>query len=267
MKSLAELAGIPIEWNENHDNLIFGSDLLVKEKKFRLRHELSSVLPDENAWLPGDAIQYWMYNGISLQEHTEAFAQAGIQYELTLLFPGRFGAQRSKTLGHIHSFPPNSSLNYAEVCEVIQGEAYFVFETLNLSERSAPIFYAVHARQGDKVVFPPNLHHLTINAGDDMLLFSDLICVDAKADYVPLSAMQGAAYLYGESDWMKNPVYQMSAPLKIIQARPFPNAGLTPHVPLYDLIIRLDLEQLSWLCKPEQFLRTFPELADGLPLV
>lgn len=197
----AEWAGIPISWNAAHDEIFFDRALTVKETKSRLRKQLRPVLRDDEACQPADAVQYWMYNGISHAEQAEAYARSGIQYELMLLYPARLGEERSKTLGHIHAFPPGSSLNDAEVCEVVYGEAIFLFQTLVLESRRAAFCYAERAEQGDKVLFPPNTHHLTINAGDDMLLFSDLINVQTRGNYDSLSSMGGAAYRYGRDGW------------------------------------------------------------------
>lgn len=265
MKSLADWAGIPIAWNDRGIDLIFGDRLAVKEIKARKRGQLRPVLPDDDACAPADAIQYWMYNGISLPEHADTFSRLGIQYELTLLYPTHLGNECSKTLGHIHTFPPKGTLSYAEVCEVVWGEALFVFQTLNVERKAAPFCYAVYAQQGDKVVFPPNLHHLTINAGNEPLLFSDLICVDAKGNYDGLSAMQGAAYRYETGitcAWVRNPTYLEAAPLKVYAALPFPEMGLTPDVPLYALVERLTADRLAWLVQPERFAAAFPNVAE-----
>jgi oxalate decarboxylase/phosphoglucose isomerase-like protein (cupin superfamily) len=216
------------------------------------------VLRDDEACQPANAVQYWMYNGISHAEQAEAYARSGIQYKLTLLYPARLGDERSKTLDHIHAFPPDSRLNDAEVCEVVYGEAIFLFQTLDLEKREAPFCYAVRAKQGDKVLFPPNTHHLTINAGDDMLLFSDLINVRTRGNYYGLSAMGGAAYLYGQDGWRPNPNYQSAAPLDVFDAQQYPDFHLTRDVPLYKLI-SLVLEKLDWLTKPELFYQYFPD--------
>lgn len=262
MMSLAERAGIPIQWNGAGDDLIFDPRLTVKEIKSRLRGELRPVLPDEASCAPASAVQYWMYNGISLPEHHAAFAELDIQYELTLLYPTRLGAQRSKTLGHIHTFPPNGKHNYAEVCEVLWGEAVFLFQTLEA--KRAPFTYAVHAKAGDKVVFPPNLHHLTVNVKDEMMLFADLICLQTRGDYTGLSAMQGGAYLCEETGWRANPSYNDAAPFALWEAVAYP--GLLGSVPLYELIWRAP-EQLQWLNEPESFAQFFPQLAAQMPAI
>jgi glucose-6-phosphate isomerase len=260
-KPLPEIAGLPVDWNT--DALTFDERLAVKETKARLRGQLRPVLTNDAACEPADGVQYWMYNGISLPEHAQTFAELGIQYELTLLYPRWLGAERSKTLGHIHTYPPEGKINYAEVCEVLSGEAIFVFQTLDVENRRASFCQAVRASAGEKVVFPPKLHHFTINAGDDVLLFADLISVHARGNYDGLSAMRGGAYRYG-SDWTLNSTYEYAAPLVVREAEDYSDRALTRDVPLYELIWRAP-EQLRWLNEPESFSQCFPELAANLP--
>jgi len=263
MKSLADGAGIPITWNAAGDEVVFDSRLKIKEVNSRSRGELRPVLPDDESCEPANAVQYWMYNGISLPEHAQALANLNIQYELTLLYPGRLGAQRSKTLGHIHTFPPSGKLNYAEVCEVLWGEALFVFQMLDVDQQSAPFCYAVRAGQGDKVVFPPNLHHFTVNASEGMMLFSDFISLNTRGNYDGLSAMGGGAYVYTDG-WSPNPTYRHAAPLQIYEAQEHPAVGLTRDVPLYELIWRSP-DSLRWLDAPDSFGEYFPQLLAQMP--
>lgn len=263
MTTLTELAGIPIEWNADHTEIIFDERLSVKETKTRKRGDLLPVVEDDVACKPTDAVQYWMYNGITLLEHADSFAQNSIQYELTLLHPQRLGRERSKTFGHIHTFPSDreSRVNYAEVCEVLAGEAIFLMQTLDLDNRLARHCVAVRAKVGDKVILPPNTHHLTINASNEPLLFSDLISVHTRGDYSGMSAMHGAAYLYTD-EWIANQQYQHFedvGELELIDAIEYPALNLTREVPLYELIWRSP-DLLGWLDDPDSFQQHFQSL-------
>ena len=252
MTSLRERAGLPIDWNETGDEIIFDPRLIVKETKSRLRGQLRPVVADPSACEPAEAIQYWMYNGISLPEHMETFTRSGIQYELTLLYPQRLGRERSKTLGHTHKrVTAGGQTTHPEICEVLAGQALFFFQTLNADTRSAPRCFVVAAGPGDQVIFPPNLHHLTINAGDDMLLFSDLISLRAQGDYSGLSSMRGAAYLYDDA-WFFNDQYQNAASLQVYTAHDYPLHRWTSEAPLYELIWRSP-DTLRWLNEPDAY--------------
>lgn len=261
MTTLADLSGIPMRFNDAGDELIFDDALTVKETKSRPRGKLRPVVLDDAAVEPVDAVQYWMYNGISFAEHVQAFADLNIQYELTLIYPQKLGVENSKTLGHIHTFPPNSdrAVNYSEVCEVLVGEAVFLMQTLDLANKTAPLVGAIHAKPGDKVVLPPNTHHLTINVGEGMLLFSDLISLNTGGNYTGLSSMSGGAYRYSDGNWTRNETYTDAAELVVQPAVEYPQVSLMRAVPLYDLIHTAP-DSLRWLDDPSVFSATFPDI-------
>jgi len=237
MTSLSERAGVDIQWASD-GTLNFGADLIVDETFPRPRSRLRSVALDPDACEPADQTQYWMYNGIATTADRARLASTGMRYELTLMFPNALGRERAKTLGHLHSFPPNSALNYPEICEVLHGTAYFVFQTMDTETRTASFCAALEAHPGDKVIIPPNLHHLTINAGDDPLLFSDVIPLDVKGIYQPLADMRGAAYLYTlDAGWIRNPFYVSVPELEQWAGSRFSES--LPDLPLYRLFAEM----------------------------
>jgi glucose-6-phosphate isomerase, archaeal len=259
MINLAECAGIDVRWAAD-GTLTFGADVIVDETFSRPRSRLRPVALDPEACEPGDQAQYWMYNGIARVHERVRLQAAGMRYELTLMFPHAIGRERAKTLGHLHSFPPNSKLNYPEVCEVLCGTAYFVFQTMDTESKQASFCAVLEAHPGDKVIIPPNLHHLTINAGDEPLLFSDVIPLAVKGIYEPLMNMHGAAYLYTVNDeWIPNPAYQVVPELVQWKIRSYPELSLMANMPLYRVFAE-QTELLSWMLTPERFGETFPDL-------
>ncbi len=259
MTSLAEYAGIDIEWAAN-GTLRFAPDLVIDETFSRPRGRLRSVALEPDACEPADQIQYWMYNGIARQQDRPSLAATGLRYELTLMFPRALGRERAKTLGHLHSGPPASALNYPEICEVLHGKAYFVFQTMDIPHRSAPFCAVIEVNAGEKVIIPPNLHHLTINAGDEPLLFSDVIPLAVKGIYQPLADMHGAAYLYtSDSGWVKNLFYTQVGVLERWQVTEYPSLKLTADRPLYRTFLENPV-YLSWLLEPGAFHTVFPDI-------
>src|SRR5579862_7536743 len=115
MVTLAERAGFDLQWAPD-GTLRFPADLIVDETLSRPRGRLRVVTLDPDSCEPADQIQYWMYNGIATAEDRQRLAATGMRYELTLMFPSALGRERAKTLGHLHSFPPNSKVNYPEIC-------------------------------------------------------------------------------------------------------------------------------------------------------
>jgi glucose-6-phosphate isomerase len=259
MTDLAHVSGLDIQWAAD-GTLQFGPDIVVDETFSRPRARLSAVALDPGACIPADETQYWMYNGIATRDARERLAATGLRYELTLMFPRALGRERAKTLGHLHNFPEGSPLNYPEIIEVVHGRAFFIFQTMHTEKRIAPFCAVLEALSGDKVVIPPNLHHLTINAGDGPLLFSDVIPLATKGIYQPLADMHGAAYLFTtDNQWLKNPSYRSVGELQRWTTREYPARGLTRDKPLFRAFMEAPT-RFDWLLHPEQFQTVFPDI-------
>src|SRR5258708_19144733 len=257
MGDLAQLAGLSIAWTED-GTLTFAKDLVVDETKTRLRGALRPVALQPETCEPATLVQYWMYNGIAEASRRDVLRSTGMQYELTLMPPRSLGRERAKTLGHLHSFPENCIYNYPEVCEVLHGRAYFVFQTMDVSARTAPFCAVLEAHPGDKVIIPPNLHHLTINAGDEPLLSSDVISLAVSGIYAPLSSMNGAAYLNTlDQGWIRNPMYSTIGELNYWTVQSYAELGLVPERPLYQLFSETP-QALARMVEPERFGEVFP---------
>jgi glucose-6-phosphate isomerase len=261
MTALSDIAGLDVQWSGD-GTLAFSPDLVVDEVFSRPLSRLSPLALQPEACEPADQIQYWMYNGIANKGDRERLAQTGMHYELTLMFPNAIGRERAKTLGHLHSFPKGSAINYPEVCEVLTGEAYFIFQTMDTATRSSTYCGYLEAHPGDKIVIPPNLHHLTINAGDTPLLFSDVIPLDVKGIYDPLKDMHGAAYFNTlDAGWIANPHYQHVPELTVLNKHVYPQFDLTPDIPLFKVFTQTP-EKLMWMVEPARFSTLFPDLWD-----
>ncbi|MBA3870064.1 MAG: hypothetical protein H0X30_13035 [Anaerolineae bacterium] len=261
MPTFSDIAGLDMQWADD-GTLVFPPNLVIDETFSRPLSRLRPLALQPEACEPPDQIQYWMYNGIADQADRARLAESGMRYELTLMFPNAIGRERAKTLGHLHSFPKDSSLNYPEICEVLFGTAYFIFQTMDTVNRTSNYCGYLEANAGDKIVIPPNLHHLTINAGDTPLLFSDVIPLDVKGIYEPLKDMHGAAYLNTlDSGWIANRHYEAVSELAILSKHVYPQYDLTPEIPLFKTFTQTP-EKLAWMVDPSRFAKLFPDLWD-----
>jgi glucose-6-phosphate isomerase, archaeal len=259
MTSLSDYAGFEVDWAAD-STLTFGSDLVVDETFSRPRSRLRSVALQPEACEPADQIQYWMYNGIAHRSDREKLAATGMRYELTLMYPRAIGRERAKTLGHLHSGPLQGALNYPEICEVLSGKAYFVFQTMDTISRVAPFCAVMEVNAGEKVIIPPNLHHLTINASDEPLLFSDVIPLAVKGIYQSLADLHGAAWLYtSDAGWIRNPAYTQVADLAFWSVKDYPALKLTANRPLFSTFLENPL-YLDWMVNPTKFRDVFPDI-------
>ncbi|MGD8487322.1 MAG: glucose-6-phosphate isomerase family protein, partial [Chloroflexota bacterium] len=125
---LTTMAGIPLELEEGR--LRTGPGVLVEEDLARRLHELSKVTAEPIAE-DGQRLEYRMLNGVRRQEDGR-LEQLSLRYELTAMAGHAIGREAAKTAGHVHVRPAGSSLGYAEIVEVLHGEAGFLIQDLEL---------------------------------------------------------------------------------------------------------------------------------------
>ena len=261
--SFIERTGLDIQWTAN-GTLEFGDSIMIEESYARSLAQLRAVARFPESCTPAESIQYWLYNNVNRRRDRERIMASGLRHQLTLLTPNAIGMERSKTFGHRHNRPTNSTLDYPEICEVLAGDAWFVFQLLDEAERSASFCGVRAAKAGEKIIIPPNLVHLVINAGAEPLLISRVIPMALKSIYQPLATMRGAAWLNTiDNGWVKNPTYRTVADLTWWSSFDAPDMGLTPEKSLYRTLIQSP-ESLLWLLEPASFPDVFPDLWDGI---
>ncbi|NMB35391.1 MAG: hypothetical protein GX989_03770 [Firmicutes bacterium] len=203
-----ELSGLPLWWDRENRELLFGPGKEALMPAVRWDFEMQEVLYRENTAgeekleeeVPGEkepGILYYMYRNFCLPEHLMLFRKNGIRYDITVLIPGSIGAEYIKTAGHYHPLKPGAACTYAEVYEVIYGRAlYLIQRPHRLAEPRAGLEEIIifDAAPGDKVLIPPDFGHVTINPGPDFLIMSNLVAAEFESVYTPLQEMGGAGY-------------------------------------------------------------------------
>jgi glucose-6-phosphate isomerase, archaeal len=265
MADLAALSGLPVKM-EASGQLSFGPDVVIAETGVRRLWELAPVALAADACRDRDDIVYYMYNGIHRVRDAERLRGVPLRYELTLIPPRRIGDEFVKTHGHIHNSEQESGLSYAEVCEVLVGTAHFVLQTLDPDEPSASVAYLVEVKPGEKIIIPPGYDHLTINPGDEPLLFSDVIALSVHGIYDRFRASRGAAYLEvahdGQMAFEANPAYLSVPDLQRVKVHEYPAHNLTCDIPLYTALIEGQGRRWDFLVDPGRFWHSFPELEE-----
>lgn len=250
MQDISAIAGFSLALDD--ENLLFGDDVFIAETKTRVRGELAPFALDASACVPADALQYWMYNGIAARADSLRLQNCAAQYELTWMLPRALGAERAKTLGHIHNAPTQNSATFPEIYAVLYGAAYFLFYTMDAAKTGATFCGCVAARAGEQIVMPPQTYHLTINAGDTPLLFADVISKHARGLYDDVRATRGAPYyVMTDGAWLRNSAFANAAPLV-----EYPQLRVETNTPLYTQFAR-DPDAFAWLNDPALFWRTF----------
>lgn len=245
--------------------LSFGPDVLVEERRVRYVRALALVALDRAACeaAPAEQIAYYMDNGLVVAGDAGRLADPGLRFELTSIPAGGIGRECAKTLGHRHQRRPGRSHSDAEICEVVHGVAHFLLELRGQAPGEPALVYAVEAHPGDKVLFPPDTDHLTINPGPETCVFTDAIVRGVTGDYDGFQAAGGAAYhevrCEGGTRFEPNRRYRAVPPLRWVAPREFPELHLTAEEPLYRAFVQHG-DLWRFLHQPEAFWPAFAAL-------
>ncbi|MDD1749897.1 MAG: glucose-6-phosphate isomerase, partial [Methanothrix sp.] len=115
--------------------------------------DMTEVIYDQS-WLAGaeDFELYYMYRDLFLSRaDKEKLLLQGLRYDITIIPPNMLGREYIKTAGHYHPLVPGGRVTYPELYEVLEGEALYLLQSLDLSD-----VVAVYASAGDKVLVPPD---------------------------------------------------------------------------------------------------------------
>lgn len=240
---------------------------LIKNKTPDIRslYDLGEVLYDrEWARVAGNFSVYYMYRDLSANaKDRQKIIENELRYDVTIVPPKMLGIEFPKTYGHEHALVAGTQMAYAEICEVLGGEAYYLLQKQKLGSISD--LYVVHAKQGEKCVIPPNYGHVTINASGRELKMANWVERNFKSNYSIFEAKHGAGY-YATSfdpapgvdspiDWIVNENYRAVPELKICRAKDFNNLlkqfGIDPSKPMYNLID--SIKKLDFLKNPQKY--------------
>src|SRR5512137_2950897 len=163
--------------------------------------DMKEVILDQN-WLAGaeDFELYYMYRDLSLSRaDKEKLLQNDLRYDITIIPPNMLGREYIKTAGHYHPNVAGSIVTYPELYEVLEGEALYLLQNLDLSD-----VVAVYASATDKVLVPPGYGHITINRSNKTLKMANYVARNFSSLYNPIRERAGGAYFFTKDGWIKN---------------------------------------------------------------
>jgi glucose-6-phosphate isomerase len=199
---------------------------------------------------------YFMYRDLARTEEDRAWLSThALRYDITRIPPLSLCGEYVKTKGHYHP-PAPSGVGYPEVYEVLSGEAHYLLQDRDIGE-----VVLIFAQEGEKVIIPPGYGHVTINASSRTLLMANLVSSRFSSDYTMYEERHGAAYymMLGEQ-MVKNPHYPSVPSLSNRKPSHSTSLGIVDGITLYQLVERR--EDLSFLNRPERFVRMFRELEE-----
>lgn len=250
---LSRRAGLALELEEPSLNLLLGKGLSSEDVRVRNLTEIRGALRDRHA--KGPSKLYFMYRDLHLKEHRKLFRAHNMRYDVTVMGSGFIGKEFLKTMGHYHPMIPGLGLSYPEVYEVLHGGAIYLLQKIRTlaDPRRTVDLVAMEAREGDRVVIPPNYGHVTINPYGTPLVMADLTADGFESIYEPYLSLGGAAYHLlserGKAVWEPNPRYINPPALRKLEAGEFPELGLSRGRALYGSVVRRP-ERFEFLNNP-----------------
>ncbi|MCD6421832.1 glucose-6-phosphate isomerase [bacterium] len=223
----------------------------------RRAYELKPVLlfPEK---LTRDFDAYYMFRDVyRSQRDREVMLEHNYRYDITIIPPARIGDEYIKTFGHYHPVINNTGLSYTEIYEVLRGEGLYLLQ--RVEDKKVLDAIAIFAKEGDKIIIPPNYGHVTINHGEKPLEMANWVARDFVSIYEPFKKMRGACYYYTKKGWVANRNYA-TCELRIFERAPLAEKFGIDNKNMYDLIKTPG--KLEFLIKPEKYLKRFEELYD-----
>jgi len=229
-----------------------------REPDIRWLYDLKDVICDQD-WLAKakNTELYYMYRDLFLSKADgEKLREQGVRYDLTIIPPGMLGCEYVKTIGHYHPLVPGEGVTFPEIYEILEGEALYLLQKLDLSD-----VVAVNASAGDKVLVPPGYGHVTINRSNKILKMANFVARDFSSLYGPIKERAGGAYFFTSSGWIKNKRCPESAELRRAEAlgsAKLRSLGLIKGKEMYPLL--KEKGRLDYLVKPQEHLDLFEDL-------
>lgn len=251
MVNLEKLAYLPIRKVEHR--VEFCDGLRQVEPACRRLEDARYAFCEEAASGPDEL--YYMYRDVAWCEHRHIMGQLGLRFDITLIPAGYVGQEYNKTVGHYHPVKLGTTYTYPEVYEVLHGEATYLLQRPSAVKGAVEDAAVFVAKAGDKVVIPPGYGHITINAGAETLVMANWVASEFSSVYGEIKELRGGAHYLirrgSEAEWIHNPRYKNSAPVRFEATREYPELGLFRGEPMYKLIVEAP-EKLRFLTHPEE---------------
>lgn len=264
MRNLTKYAGLPLEIDDD-DMLVFGAAVQPVKPNVREFITVKNYLKNPLSTFPRREV-YYIYRDVRREEDTGLFREAGLQYDLAVLPPGRIGDELLKTIGHYHPPKPDTKVRYPEVYEVVDGRAFFILQSASEDFERLYEVYLVEAGRGEKILIPPGFGHISINPAEQVLVLANLQARGNHELYEPYESHHGAAYYVTqierlgpggktapEYEFTPNLAYNALPKLEHRRPRELPQYNLLSAIPLY-FSARRNIASLNFLKNPEKYL-------------
>lgn len=192
-------------------------------------------------------------------------SDAGVKFDITVVLPHHalgsdWQHEYPKTTGHYHTVLPGRDVPSPDCYQVIHGRGLILLQEIVGKRVKA---YTLALEPGTTAVLPPQYAHITINTGDEPLVFSNVCVRQPHLNYDDIYRFGGGAYYFvrsGNSAAVRpNDHYCSSLQVEsLARVRPESSAleqlGISSGVPIYHCIRNPAVTQM--LCFPDRSLDT-----------
>ncbi|MGD9779345.1 glucose-6-phosphate isomerase family protein [Methanomethylovorans sp.] len=230
----------------------------IKKPDIRMLHDMDDVLYDtEWSRTAKNTELYYMYRDLyrNEKEH-EAIRSQQLRYDITVIPPQMLGKEYVKTAGHYHPNVPGAHVSYAELYQVLEGEANYLLQ--RMTEENVEDVVVVEAKAGDIIMVPPGYGHITINSSAKTLKMANWVCSEFSSMYDPIKEHSGAAYYLLGTGYVGNPEYTNIPPIRYLKPTDPSMLGLAKGEDMYNLVS--DLSKLDFLKNPHLYSAMFSKL-------
>lgn len=230
----------------------------IRSPDIRMLHDMDEVVHDQ-VWLRSqENIElYYMYRDLSKNEADHRkIVEHRLRYDITIIPPAMLGDEYVKTAGHYHPPVPGHDVSYAEIYQVLEGEATYFLQKAE-GDRIVDVVVC-EAKKGDLALVPPGYGHITINRSDSTLKMANWVCRDFSSLYGPIKELFGGAYYLLTGGFVKNPDYAEVAEIRYVEPMDHPEAGLFCGKDMYDVVD--DIEKLDFLVNPHDHSGIFEKI-------
>jgi oxalate decarboxylase/phosphoglucose isomerase-like protein (cupin superfamily) len=244
--SLEHTSGLPIQLSGERILMQPGMSIPeYQEKHYQDWNEFFKEEPIDKA-----TTLYYIYRNVHLLTHQELFVQKGLRYDITHLPATTVGKEALHTAGHIHK-PNTHGVPFPECYEVLYGTGTFL-----LQDNHTHHVYTATLTQGEHIIIPGNVAHITINADlhTPLIVANIFTNTPDASDYTPIQQHNGAAWVpYIQEEkivFEKNDMYTNEYTLQQITAQP--TAFHLTKDPIYTQYIQHP-EIFDFLSSPEKY--------------
>ena len=191
MNDLKTRAGIAVDLRDLR--LHFDEPMTPARLSVRTIRDLAAVWCDPLDPAQADAEIYTVYWGAVRADDAALFHEQGLDHAYVIIKPGVCGAEYYKTQGHYHPPINGTALGEPELYHVLAGRGLFLLQSALPPDWTVGDIIAAEVEPGSVVIVPPNYGHLTINWGQEPLVFEAFLSPEVEPSTASYRERQGGA--------------------------------------------------------------------------